>query len=119
MIPRLKTARILARLAQFPAVALLGPRQAGKTTLADHIARERPSLYLDLESPADRAKLSDPALYLAGHEDKLVILDEVERMPELFQTLRGLIDRGGRRDLKTGRSPVAGLGIDRPAPAVG
>jgi predicted AAA+ superfamily ATPase len=108
MIPRQKTARILARLAQFPAVALLGPRQAGKTTLAEHIAAERASIYLDLEAPADREKLSDAALYLAGHEDRLVILDEVQRMPELFQTLRGLIDQGRRRNLKTGRFLLLG-----------
>ena len=108
MIARQKTARILDRLAQFPAVALLGPRQAGKTTLADHIATARPSVYLDLEAPADRAKLGDAALYLADHEDKLVILDEVQRMPELFQTLRGLIDRGRRRNLKTGRFLLLG-----------
>ncbi|MFN3314824.1 MAG: AAA family ATPase, partial [Hyphomonas sp.] len=74
-----------------PAVALLGPRQVGKTTLAHELGEGRPSLYLDLESDADRAKLSDPELYLSSHEDKLVILDEVQRMPDLFQNLRGLI----------------------------
>jgi predicted AAA+ superfamily ATPase len=51
-----------------------------------------PSVYLDLEAPADRAKLADPALYLSALADRLVILDEVQRMPELFATLRGLID---------------------------
>ena len=65
----------------------LGPRQAGKTTLAEHIAEERPSVYLDLEDAADREKLADAALYLSGHEDKLVILDEIQRMPELFHPL--------------------------------
>jgi predicted AAA+ superfamily ATPase len=65
--------------------ALLGPRQVGKTTLALEIAKQRPSsIYLDLESDGDRAKLSDPQLYLAEHEDKLVILDEVHRVPNLF-----------------------------------
>jgi hypothetical protein len=54
---------------------LLGPRQVGKTTLALEIAKQRPSsIYLDLESDGDQAKLSDPQLYLAEHEDKLVIL---------------------------------------------
>lgn len=82
---------------QSPAVGLLGPRQVGKTTLALEIGETRPSLYLDLESPADRAKLSDAGRYLAEHENELVILDEVHRAPEIFQTLRGLIDQGRRR----------------------
>jgi predicted AAA+ superfamily ATPase len=108
MIPRQKTEVVLARLDQFPAVALLGPRQAGKTTLAEQIAAGRPSVYLDLEDPADREKLSDAALYLSGHEDKLVILDEVQRTPELFQTLRGLIDKGRRRNIRAGRFLLLG-----------
>lgn len=108
MIPRHKTEVVRARLDQFPAVALLGPRQVGKTTLAEALAEERRSVYLDLENPADREKLSDAALYLAGHEDQLVILDEVQRTPELFQTLRGLIDKGRRRGLKTGRFLLLG-----------
>lgn len=108
MIPRLKTQVVLDRLSQFPAVALLGPRQAGKTTLAEHIAGQRPSVYLDLEDAADRGKLADAALFLSGHEDELVILDEVQRTPELFQTLRGLIDKGRRRDLRAGRFLLLG-----------
>jgi hypothetical protein len=108
MLLRGKTEVVRARLGQFPAVALLGPRQAGKTTLAEQIAAERPSVYLDLESPADREKLADAALYLSGHEDKLVIIDEVQRAPELFQTLRGLIDQGRRRNLRAGRFLLLG-----------
>ncbi len=83
-----------------PAVALLGPRQVGKTTLALEVAQALPSIYLDLESERDRAKLAQPELYLADHLDKLVILDEVHRTPGLFPVLRGLIDqarRGGKR----------------------
>lgn len=91
-----------------PAVALLGPRQVGKTTLAHELGEGRPSLYLDLESDADRAKLSDPELYLSSHEDKLVILDEVQRMPNLFQNLRGLIDRGRRKGQRAGRFLLLG-----------
>ena len=91
-----------------PAVVLLGPRQVGKTTIALELAQNRPSIYLDLESDADRAKLSDPELYLAGHADKLVILDEVHRLPDLFQNLRGLIDRGRREGRKTGRYLLLG-----------
>lgn len=108
MIPRQTFELIRARLAQFPAVALLGPRQAGKTTLAEQIAQEQPSIYLDLEAVADREKLADAALYLSSHEDKLVILDEVQRMPDLFQALRGLIDKGRRRGLRTGRFLLLG-----------
>lgn len=68
----------------------------------------RPSLYLDLESEADRARLAEPELYLAGHEDKLVILDEVHRAPNLFQILRGVIDRGRRKGLRSGRFLLLG-----------
>jgi uncharacterized protein len=89
-------------------VALIGPRQVGKTTLALGLAETRPSLYLDLESKADRDKLSDPELFLKSHEDQLVILDEIHRIPELFQTLRGLIDRGRRKGKRTGRFLVLG-----------
>ncbi|TVQ44130.1 MAG: ATP-binding protein [Gammaproteobacteria bacterium] len=108
MLARQKSQLVRARLDQFPAVALLGPRQVGKTTLAELIAEDRPSVYLDLEDAADRQKLNDAALYLSGHEDKLVILDEVQRMPELFQTLRGLIDKGRRRDIRAGRFLLLG-----------
>jgi predicted AAA+ superfamily ATPase len=94
---------LTAALAEAPAVALLGPRQVGKTTLALAVAETRPSLYLDLESEADRAKLAEPELYLGQHVDKLVILDEIQRAPQLFQSLRGLIDAGRRRGQGKGR----------------
>ncbi len=84
-------------LSHSPAVVLLGPRQVGKTTLALDIGELLPSVYLDLEDAGDRAKLSYPADYLASHANKLVILDEVHRLPELFQSLRGIIDQGRRR----------------------
>lgn len=84
-------------LANSPAVVLLGPRQVGKTTLALDIAELQPSIYLDLEDDRDRAKLANPANYLSEHENELVILDEVHRVPELFQPLRGIIDRGRRK----------------------
>ena len=90
------------------AVALLGPRQVGKTTLALALGAAGPSLYLDLQDPADRDKLADPVLYLQAHEDKLVILDEIQNVPDLFQTLRGLIDRGRRKGRRTGRFLILG-----------
>ena len=108
MNSRQKKQMVRARLDQFPAVALLGPRQTGKTTLAGLIAEERASTYLDLENTADREKLSDAALYLSGHAEELVILDEVQRAPELFQTLRGLIDSGRRRNIRAGRFLLLG-----------
>lgn len=108
MIRRRITDRLRTLLDESPAVALLGPRQVGKTTLAQDLGEGRDSIYLDLESDADRAKLSDPELYLVAHEDKLVILDEVQRMPGLFQNLRGLIDRGRRKGLRSGRFLLLG-----------
>jgi predicted AAA+ superfamily ATPase len=108
MIGRRIASELEALVESTPAVALLGPRQVGKTTLALTIGEHRPSIYLDLESDADRAKLAEPELYLAQHEDKLVILDEVHRLPNLFQNLRGLIDRGRRKGLKSGRFLLLG-----------
>lgn len=108
MIPRRKTAELIELIDSNPAVALLGPRQVGKTTLALEIGETRPSIYLDLESDADRARLSEPELYLDQHEDKLVILDEVHRAPQLFQNLRGLIDRGRRKGRRSGRFLLLG-----------
>ncbi len=108
MIERRIQKLVQDRLADLPAVALLGPRQAGKTTLAHAIGDIGPSVYLDLESPLDREKLSDPSFYLSAHENDLVILDEVQRMPELFAILRGLIDQGRRRGKRTGRFLLLG-----------
>ncbi len=108
MIARRLHARLRDLLADYPAVALIGPRQVGKTTLALEVAEVVDSVYLDLESPTDLARLSDPELYLADHEDRLVILDEVHRLPGLFQSLRGLIDRGRRRGRRAGRFLLLG-----------
>ncbi len=108
MIPRTKLALLRARLEQFPAVALLGPRQVGKTTLARLIAAARPSVYLDLENASDRDKLADPTLYLSGHTERLVVLDEIQRVPELFQALRGIIDKGRWQGARTGRFLLLG-----------
>ena len=96
------------RLSQSPAVVLIGPRQVGKTTLAIDIGTSRPSIYLDLESDSDRAKLSDPESYLSEHADKLVIIDEVHRLPNLFRSLRGIIDHGRRQGQENGRFLLLG-----------
>lgn len=108
MIARRLATELHSALAESPAVALLGPRQVGKTTLALEVAQTRPAVYLDLESEADRAKLAEPELYLAERADKLVILDEIQRTPQLFQSLRGLIDAGRRSGQGTGRFLVLG-----------
>jgi predicted AAA+ superfamily ATPase len=94
---------------QFPAVALLGPRQVGKTTLAFELKKHfSDSIYLDLESEQDLAKLNQPELYLKEHTDKLVILDEVHRAPGLFPILRGLIDSQKRAGKKTSQYLLLG-----------
>ena len=108
MIGRRLLSALNGALAESPAVALLGPRQVGKTTLALEVARTRVAVYLDLESETDRAKLSEPELYLPQHADKLVILDEIQRTPQLFRSLRGLIDAGRRRGRGKGRFLVLG-----------
>ena len=108
MIQRRALENVRTALGRQAAVALIGPRQVGKTTLALTIAAETGALYLDLESAADRAKLADPVLYLSQYEDRLVILDEIHRVPELFQELRGLIDAGRRKGRRSGRFLVLG-----------
>ena len=79
-------------LEEFPVVGLLGPRQVGKTTLARDIASERAAAWFDLELPRDAVRLADPGLALEGLEG-LVVIDEVQRQPELFPLLRVLVDR--------------------------
>jgi uncharacterized protein len=108
MIPRRALKMVQEALNRQAAVALLGPRQVGKTTLAHTVAEHTGALYLDLEAREDREKLSDPALFLRAYEDRLVILDEIHRVPELFQALRGLIDQGRRRGHRYGRFLVLG-----------
>lgn len=108
MIKRSLALRLKDAIAHTPAVALLGPRQVGKTTLALEVVRRSDALYLDLESEQDRAKLSEPELYLSGHQDKLVILDEIHRAPGLFPVLRGLIDRARRAGRRSGQYLLLG-----------
>ena len=101
--------RVLDDLAVFPAVALLGPRQVGKTTLAEQLGgAPRRSVYLDLERPEDEAKLSDPEPYLRALAGQLVIIDEVQRMPHLFRVLRGSIDARRRQGHRTAQFLLLG-----------
>lgn len=97
MLQRSLLPELTDALARFPVVALVGPRQVGKTTLARDVARLRNeeggnAEYLDLERPSDLARLTDPELYLAGRQDRLIILDEIQRVPDLFPVLRALVD---------------------------
>ena len=108
MIKRALYTQLSDALAHSPAVALLGPRQVGKTTLALEIGQHHNALYLDLESEQDRAKLAQPELYLSDHRDRLVIIDEVHRAPGLFPVLRGLIDRGRRAGRRSGQYLLLG-----------
>ena len=105
MFDRITAASLDAALARSPAVAVLGPRQVGKTTLARAAAAARPgSVYLDLETAADLARLADPARFLASRRDRLVVLDEVQNAPELFGELRAEIDA----DRRNGRFLILG-----------
>lgn len=108
MLHRRITERVEQALGRHAVVALLGPRQVGKTTLALALAKEANALYLDLEATEDRAKLADPPLYFRQHAGKLVVLDEIQRMPNLFQALRGLVDAGRRQGHATGQFLVLG-----------
>ena len=110
MIKRNTTLEIAQLLEEFPAVGVLGPRQVGKTTLAQELADTMTPqpVYLDLESPRDRVKLSEPEAYFELHPHQLIILDEIQRIPELFSILRGVIDRRRRQGQKTGQFLILG-----------
>ena len=111
MIPRSLLEQIKTDLLQFPVVGLVGPRQSGKTTLARQVVSGVGSdaVYLDLELPSDQAKLAEPELFLGQYHDRLIILDEVQYIPQLFSVMRGLIDqdrRPGRFLILGSASPV-------------
>lgn len=109
MLLQRKASQILEnKLSANPAVAILGPRQVGKTTLAKEFFKDRDAVYLDLELPSDQARMADAESYLSDRKDKLIIIDEVQRMPELFPILRSLIDserRNGKYLLLGSASP--------------
>ena len=93
MLERYIKNRLRKAISRNPAVVLLGCRQVGKTTLARMVMASQSSVYLDLEAPEDVLKLRDPSSFLSNHGDKLIILDEIQRAPDLFVVLRGLIDK--------------------------
>ena len=122
MMQRSHTAAVQAALNRQPGVVLLGPRQVGKTTLAQDIADTHDAVYLDMERAADRQVLAEPDFFLDEQIGRLVVIDEVQRMPDLFTALRGQIDRrrragrprrGPRRSGP--RAPSAPRPLPRPA----
>lgn len=106
MINRLLKKSVRVSLQTFPVSALIGPRQVGKTTLAKKVAEEygAPAVYLDLELHSDLNKLQSPELYLQEHANALIIIDEIQRKPELFALLRALVDQ----DRRPGRFLILG-----------
>jgi predicted AAA+ superfamily ATPase len=118
MYPRQIQGELRQYLAEFPAVAIFGPRQVGKTTLAHQVAEQAANpmgdasqqspLYLDLENPTDLAQLSDPVAFFSAHANCLVVLDEVQRMPGLFAVLRGVIDQRRRAGGRVGQFLLLG-----------
>ena len=103
-ISRITEKNLQRSLRRSPAVAILGPRQCGKSTLAREFLKEQDAVYLDLQDRTDRNKLNEPELFFESHRDQLICLDEIQRMPEFFGTLRSEIDR----DRRPGRFLILG-----------
>jgi len=95
-IARLNTSKLKKYIDNFPVLAILGPRQCGKSTLAKQLLQSYNSIYLDLENPDDLAKLAEPILFFNQHKDKIICLDEIQRLPEIFTILRSIIDDNNR-----------------------
>jgi len=112
MIARNHLSRIEQALDIQAGVVLLGPRQVGKTTLAQDIAEARDAVYLDMERLADRQILEEPDLYLDEQVGRLVVIDEVQLTPDLFGALRGQIDRRRRTGHRTGQFLLLGSASD-------
>ena len=95
MYQRNALVQIAAALKRSPAVAVLGPRQVGKTTLAKQLAgmTNRECVYLDLQDERDRARIADPNVFFKTHHSALIVLDEVQYTPDIFRHLRPEIDR--------------------------
>ena len=103
MIKRRLESQITEALERSPSVALLGPRQVGKTTIALNISETTPSVYLDLENRRDLQKVQDIEAFHVENSDKLIVLDEVQRLPEIFAPLRGIIDQERRKGNRSGQ----------------
>jgi len=103
MIQRRLEAQIKEVLKRSPSVALMGPRQVGKTTIALNITETTPAIYLDLENRIDLQKVQDIEAFHGENSDKLIILDEVQRLPGIFAPLRGIIDRERRKGNRAGQ----------------
>ncbi|MBL4874743.1 MAG: ATP-binding protein [Rhodobacteraceae bacterium] len=108
MTERLAKRRIEKALSVQPAVVLLGPRQVGKTTLALEIAAGRDAIHLDMERHQDRQILQEPDLYLDEQAGRLVVIDEVQLLPDLFSSLRGQIDQRRRDGYRIGQFLLLG-----------
>jgi predicted AAA+ superfamily ATPase len=118
ILKRIITHKLEKAIKYNPAVALLGARQIGKTTLAHEISKNRTSIYLDLESPQDLLKLSDASSFFLSNSDKFIILDGIQRlpdifmpdifMPDIFMILRGVIDKNRRAGHKNGNFLLLG-----------
>lgn len=103
MIQRILEEKLRSALQRSSSVALIGPRQVGKTTLALNVSETNPSVYLDLENTLDLQKVRDIVAFHEVNRNKLIILDEVQRLPEIFTSLRGIIDQERRKGNKTGQ----------------
>ncbi len=103
MIERRIEQKVKDALHRSASVALMGPRQVGKTTIALNITDTSTAIYLDLEDKLDLQKIGDVNAFHSENRDKLIILDEVQRVPEIFASLRGIIDRERRRGNKYGQ----------------
>jgi len=111
MINRFIEKKLLNTINNFPATGVIGPRQVGKTTLAKQLIKkiEKETVYIDIENPRDRVKLSDPVLFFENNMDRCIIIDEIQLMPELFSVLRPIIDmkrETGRFIILGSASPV-------------
>ncbi|SEJ43421.1 hypothetical protein SAMN05216327_11076 [Dyadobacter sp. SG02] len=102
MISRRLETKIKEVLAKSSSVALMGPRQIGKTTIALDVVDSTPALYLDLESRLDLEKVRDIRAFYEANQGQLIVLDEVQRIPELFTELRGIIDQERRKGNRSG-----------------
>lgn len=103
-VQRLIENDIRRALDRSPAVAILGPRQCGKSTMAKKMLETHPAVYLDLQDRVDLAKLQEPELFFDRYRDKLICLDEIQRLPEFFSVLRSEIDK----DRRPGRFLILG-----------